>query len=494
MRKFFKIITFSFAFLSAAIFPPVLFAATISFNPDSGTFGAGKTFNVSLSVDGGGQAVNAAEANITFDKSILSVQSVSKDGSAFGMWPVEPVFDNAKGTISLGGGTATAFSGKKNILTIVFKGSKEGDAQIAVASGNITAADGKGTDILAPDGKKTATFTIGKAETTTTAPPPPPSGTTPSSGNISLPAIPIIASATHPDPEKWYKENTAVFKWTVPRDVDNVRITLDDSPRSVPSLSNTPPIFEKEFKDIADGTKYFHVMFHNKSGWGTPAHRQVLIDKTPPEKFTIESRSDSPSPGDTSLVFLVTDKSSGIDYYEMSIAGASSTRILADEVSSKGEYKLDKLPEGDHKVKIRAFDKVGNMTEAETTFTVAKPVAVVAPAGEVVVAPPASTLPYWVSLVFVALCVFLSGILFSERRKFAREKEQIKSEADEAGDKTGKVFSALRDEVEEQIRALSAKPNLSDFEREILERIKEALDMSEEIIDKEIEDVRKLLR
>jgi hypothetical protein len=493
MRKFFKITTCSFAFLSAAIFPSALFAATISFNPDSGTFGSGKTFNVSLAVDGGGQAVNAAEANITFDKTILSVQSVSKDGSAFSMWPVEPVFDNAKGTISLGGGTAAAFSGKKNILTIVFKGLKEGDAQVAVTSGNITAADGKGTDVLAPDGKKTATFTIGKAETAT-VPPPPSSGTTPSSGSVSLPAIPVITSETHPDPEKWYKENAAIFKWTVPRDVDNVRITLDDSPRSVPSLSNTPPIFEKEFKDITDGTKYFHVMFHNKSGWGTPAHRQVLIDKTPPEKFTIESRADTPSSGDTSLVFLVTDKSSGIDYYEMSIAGASSTRILASDVSSKGEYKLDKLSEGDYSVKIRAFDKVGNMAEAEATFTVAKPVAVAAPAGEVVVAPPASTLPYWVSLIFVALSVFLSGVLFSERRKFAREKEQIKSEADEAGDKMGKVFSALRDEMEEQIRALSAKPNLSDFEREVLERIKEALDMSEEIIDKEIEDVRKLLR
>ena len=492
MRKLFTIFILSFA-VSATAFPAAIFAATLSFNPETGTFGAGKTFNVALAVDGGGQGVNAAEANITFDKTVLSVQSISKDGSAFSMWPIEPAFDNVKGTISLGGGTATSFSGKKNILTIVFKGMKEGSSTVSIASGNITAADGKGTDVLAPDGKKTANFIISK-ESASAAPAVSEAPAVSSGGSIPLPAIPVITSTTHPDPEKWYKENTAIFKWIVPRDVDNVRILLDDSPRSVPSISNTPPIFEKEFKDIPDGTRYFHVMFHNKSGWGTPAHRQVLVDKTPPEKFTIEARADTPSPGDTSLVFPVTDKTSGIDHYEMSIAGASSTTILASEVSSTGEYTLDKLSEGEHSVKIQAFDKVGNMMQSEASFTVLKPAPVASTAGDVVVAPPASTLPYWLSLIFVALSVFLAGMMYSERRKVASSREQMKIEADEAGDKLGKVFSALRDEVEEQIRALSAKPNLSDFERETLERIKEALDVSEEIMDKEIDDVRKLLR
>lgn len=134
------------------------------------------------------------------------------------------------------------------------------------------------------------------------------------------------------------------------------------------------------------------------------------------------------------------------------------------------------------------------MTQSEATFTVVKPVPVAAPSGDVVVAPPASTLPYWLSLIFLSLAVFFAGMMYSERRKTVSAREQMKVEADEAADKLGKVFSALRDEVEEQIRALSAKPNLTDFERETLERIKEALDVSEEIMDKEIDDVRKLLR
>jgi hypothetical protein len=302
-------------------------------------------------------------------------------------------------------------------------------------------------------------------------------------------------SDTHPDSEMWYKENLVVFKWNVPRDVDNVRILLDDSAKSVPSISNTPPISEKEFKDVADGTKYFHVMFHNKSGWGTPAHRKVLIDTAPPEKFSIESRSDTPNPGDTSLIFLVTDKSSGVDHYELTVDGGASTTIQAKDVSSKGEYKPETLKEGEHSVKIRAFDKVGNTAQAELSFTVAKPIPIATGAtGDQIVVEGASPMPYWVSFIFLALAVFLGGMMYSERRKFAREKEELKIESDEAGDKLGKIFTALRDEAEEQIRALSGKPNLSDSEREILERLKEALDLSEELLEKEMEDVRKLLR
>jgi hypothetical protein len=294
--------------------------------------------------------------------------------------------------------------------------------------------------------------------------------------------------------EQWYKENTALFKWNVPRDVDNVRILLDDNAKSVPSLSNTPPIAEKEYKEIADGTKYFHVMFHNKSGWGTPAHRKLLIDSTPPDKFTIESRSDTPNPGDTSLVFLVTDKSSGVDHYELIIDGGASTTLQTKDVSSKGEYKLETLSEGEHSVKIRAFDKVGNVMQAELTFTVAKPIPIVDATGDQIVVEGASPMPYWVSFIFLALAVFLAGMMYSERRKFAREKEELKTESDEVGEKLGKIFTALRDEAEEQIRILSGKPNLSDSEREILERLKEALDLSEELLEKEVEDVRKLLR
>jgi hypothetical protein len=480
-------------FLAALLFLGGVFsvsAATLSFTPSSGNYNVGKPFTIAVTVDGAGELVNTSEGKISFDKAALAVQSVNKDGSAFGLWSTEPAFDNTSGEITYSGGSTSGFSGKKTAFSIVFKALKTGNTEVSFSTGSVLAADGKGTDVLSA--KTPATFTIAEG-TVSDSPPvtaPPSSG----GGSTSLPAVPVITSDTHPDTEVWYKANTVTFKWTVPRDVDNVRILLDDSPRSVPSISNTPPIAEKQFTDVADGTKYFHAMFHNKSGWGTPAHRKVLIDKSPPEKFTIESRTDTPNVGDTSLVFSVIDKASGIDHYELSIDGGASTTLQTKDVSAKGEYKLETLPEGDHTAKVRAFDKVGNMAESEANFTVAKPIPVAATTGDTIVVEGASPLPYWISFIFLAFAIILAGMLYNDRRKFARDKEQLKGEADEAGDKLGKIFSALRDEAEEQIRTLSGKPNLSDSEREILERLKEALDLSEELLEKEVEDVRKLLR
>jgi len=102
---------------------------------------------------------------------------------------------------------------------------------------------------------------------------------------------------------------------------------------------------------------------------------------------------------------------------------------------------------------------------------------------------------YWIALgILLALCVFFGSRMYSERRRYMIDHELLKRETDEVGEKLGKVFAVLRDEIEEQVHTLSNKPNLSDTEREILEKLKDALDMSEEILDKEVEDIRKLLR
>jgi hypothetical protein len=85
-------------------------------------------------------------------------------------------------------------------------------------------------------------------------------------------------------------------------------------------------------------------------------------------------------------------------------------------------------------------------------------------------------------------------MLVKERRKYHEEKDQIKRETMEIGDRLINIFGVLRDEIEEKVLDLSHKPNMTDNERNILEGLKDALDISEELIDKEVEDVRKLLK
>jgi rRNA maturation endonuclease Nob1 len=80
-----------------------------------------------------------------------------------------------------------------------------------------------------------------------------------------------------------------------------------------------------------------------------------------------------------------------------------------------------------------------------------------------------------------------------ERGAFKREKYVTKREADEVRDNVSNVFAALREEVGEQAGLLFQKPNPSALDREVMMRVNEALDLSEELISKEVEDVRKLL-
>ena len=55
------------------------------------------------------------------------------------------------------------------------------------------------------------------------------------------------------------------------------------------------------------------------------------------------------------------------------------------------------------------------------------------------------------------------------------------------------AFKALREEVEEQIEYLDKKPGMTQAEREVRDKLKEALDVSEQFIDKELKDVEKEL-
>jgi hypothetical protein len=469
---------FSFHFASAA---------TLSITPAAGTYEQGKSFTASVVVESADAEVNVAEAEITFDGSALAVQSISKDGSAFSLWTVEPKFSNAEGTISFGGGSPSPFTGKKTILSVTFKGLKEGEGAVSFVKekSSVLAADGKGTNALSET--KGAAYTISKAAVKTPKEPEAP--------KVDIPVIPAVTSSTHSDPEKWYKENTVKFAWDVPATVDSVKTLFDESPRSAPTVSHDPPTIEDEIKDVADGVHYFHILFRNSAGSGTAAHRKVMVDKTPPLKFEVTKKEDSTGSGDTVILFNATDTVSGIDRYEISIDAGKPIAVALKDVTADG-YKLPAQDPGEHTAKVTAYDKAGNTADSEIKFTVAGEAPPVKKAAEeeAPVQTGVGTIYWIVLLFFVALAVFFGAKTFSERRRYLGDRELLKRETDEVGEKLGKVFVVLRDEIEEQVHTLSGKPNLSDTEREILEKIKDALDMSEEILDKEVEDIRKLLR
>lgn len=480
------IFTAIFLFLTA---PHFIYAAgaTLSFSPASGTYNAESSFPVNVVVDSSGAPINAIEAAISFDSSFLSVSSISKTGSALTLWTAEPVFSNTNGTINFGGGNPSSFSQKSTLITINFKAKKEGTAKVSFSSGFVLAADGKGTDILSQKGS--AAYTIQAKSSLPSAP------SAPSQPKGTVPEAPVITSSTHPDPEKWYATTTALLSWNVPSDVTGARLLVGKKAEAVPSVTYIPPVSSKEISGLEDGIWYFHVRFQNKNGWGEITHRKILVDVSPPKEFEIKIDDKQGDVAQPVILFSSTDALSGISKYEIKIGDGNFTTLNPDEI--KNGYKLPEQPSGKYTVTARAVDQAGNVREATKELEIiareASSVAQISEEGKKGFFESIS-LNNVIIFLLVIIIIAMFFLMSRARRSFVREKEQIRQEANEAKEKMVSVFAALRDEAEEQVNALDKKERLSEAENRMLNKLKEALDISEEFIDKEIEDVQKMLK
>jgi Cohesin domain len=467
------------------------YAATYSFAPASGSYGVGESFSVRLMVDSAGAAVNTGDGTITYDTAKLTAVTVSKDGSPFNLWVTEPTINAGAGTISFAGGGTAAIAGSKAVLTITFKGKVEGDAALKMTKGTLLA--GAGQNALS-GALPTGTFKITAAASkptpapSTTTTPPPVAKKPERVVNIPTPEAPVVKSASHPDQAVWYKERAVKITWDIPYGVTSLKTGFDTTQEGTAADVHEPPTGEFTKAEVVDGVHYFHIRYMNRGGWGSSTTYKISIDGTPPEEFTATATG-----GDLTaqVRFETRDTLSGIALYRIGVDDARSRDVQPNELVSGG-YTITNMDPGDHTITVIAVDQAGNEREAKVPVTVTgtKPVD---PSTQPVETSGFGPI-YWVSLLFMAALAIVITMLIKERRAFHEEKDHIKREAMEAGDKLINVFGVLRDEIEEKVLELSHKPNMTDNERTILEALKDAIDISEELIDKEIEDVRKLLK
>ncbi len=154
-KKLFLVIFFFLFFYLASTAQ----AASMYFYPASKTVNVGDIVKISVVVNTSGEAINNAEANISFPTEMLDVASVSK-GSVFSLWVEEPAFSNSAGTVSFNGGVPTpGYNGSAGtLLSITFRVKKAGTASIYFASAAVRANDGIGTDVLAGLGQVSLTL------------------------------------------------------------------------------------------------------------------------------------------------------------------------------------------------------------------------------------------------------------------------------------------------------------------------------------------------
>lgn len=93
------------------------------------------------------------------------------------------------------------------------------------------------------------------------------------------------------------------------------------------------------------------------------------------------------------------------------------------------------------------------------------------------------------TIIIVAIGVVILIAYTIYRVSFWRKRVRI--ETKEAQDAVSTSFRDLREKIERNVEMLDNKPGLSQEEKEIRDKLQEALDRSEEVIQKEISDIEK---
>jgi hypothetical protein len=383
---------------------------------------------------------------------------------------------------------------------VTFRTLTAGAGAVSFGEASALAADGRGTDVL--KNKNGASFTVAAATTPTPVeeePEPEAPAADDDDDNAAIafgdpPRAPEVGSVTFLDPEVWYNKVDGVFTWELPFDVNGLAAEIATSSENVPTEVIDPPVeeFVVNKENLVDGIQYLSVRFKNQVGWGAVTNRKIQIDTTPPEPFTILKQEGTTASSFPLLKFDARDLTSGIDYYELIIADAEPITVTPDE--AKLGYLLKELEDGTYTVRVTAYDKAGNQTESTTPVLIT--------AGWVKPLETVEEVSFWsfltgsniliVLLILTVLAQF--GYLIYERKQYNKKEERLRKETREIQDQMEKIFSALRDEIYDQINNITKRPRLSAKEKEAVEGLNQALEVSETLIEKEINDVKKILK
>ena len=329
--------------------------------PAGGRFTVGSTFTVNIFVNTGQQPINLVEVDLKFPPDKLQVVSPTTGISFFKILLGPPNYSNAEGTVNIKGGLPSPGikTEKGLITTITFRVKSTGQANISFTDeSKVLADDGRATNLLKNSSGAILDLIL-----------PPPAG-------------PIIISPTHPDQEKWSSNNEPLFIWTQQPDVNGFSYLLNNDPVDVPDNIINGDVPRVKYHDLKDGIYFFHLKAYSSvSGWGGVSHYQILVDKTPPAGFlvSVEPRART-TVRRPFILFSSSDNLSGMDHFELKIvkADTSLNEQKIDDPKTKSPffieavspYQAPELDLGKYDIIVRAYDKSGSFTEAQTNLQV----------------------------------------------------------------------------------------------------------------------------
>lgn len=350
----FLIVVFSFSFFLFN-FPSKARAtgASLYLAPASGTFFVSSTFDVSVFVNTGGENVNAVQIDIKFDPAKLQVASPTAGKSFIEVWVAPPTYSNLKGEMTfIGGLPSPGINTSAGLVsTVTFRAITPGTTTILFSdTSKVLRNDPEGTNILTSIGRGIYTLVI-----------PPPEG-------------PKVFSSTHPDTNKWYKDNNPTFCWEKEEGITDFSYSFDQDPMGIPDNVSEGDNTCVSYSEVGDGIWYFHIKAKKAEVWGGTSHYLVQIDTTPPAAFTPDVEPSQKTTEKQPLIFFITtDALSGISHYELKSIDLTPER--KEEVAGffrevVSPYKLPPLEIGKYLVIVRAYDVAGNFREGKVEIEI----------------------------------------------------------------------------------------------------------------------------
>ncbi|MFH1401566.1 MAG: cohesin domain-containing protein [Parcubacteria group bacterium] len=348
----FALKTFIFMF---ALMPLTIEAAGASFylSPNAGTFYVGNTFDVSVFVNTGDNNVNAVQAVLKFDPKKLQIASPTAGKSFISVWIAQPSYSNIEGTASFQGGIPSPGINTSSglVSTITFRAISPGETTISFSdSSQILLDDGKGTNILTSVSRGVYRLSV-----------PPPEG-------------PEVFSSTHPDQNKWYKNNNPTFSWIKEEGFSDFSYDLNEDPQGIPDSISDGSSTSVSYQEIDGGIWYFHIKAKKAGIWGGTSHYLAQIDNAPPANFTPKvDPSTKTSVLQPIISFITTDALSGFSHFELKVIDITPGQDSQEsgfftEVS--GPYKLPSLKIGKYLLVVRAFDNAGNWRDSSVKLEI----------------------------------------------------------------------------------------------------------------------------
>lgn len=333
--------------------PSAIYNSVLKFEPEWGVVDIAAEQSVVIKLISGGEAINAAQANIEYDPSAVKVADVITtksfcDPSFF----LEKTIDNEKGLVTIACGRPGGFAEDTGILAeLLVQPLKSGGFSLRFGSGTqVLAHDGLGTNILRQI--INASFRVLSLSDAPTFP---------------QSAQPLLFSSSHPNSERWYNARDVAVSW--PRLSEKTRYVyaIDQNPDTALRSGKSVAENTLHIKTPVDGVYYIHMAAETEGKLGPTSHIKIRVDSAPPAPPSIKASNYSSKVGEVVRVEVSSsDEMSGLQktYYYKVNEGMRLPfgRELAIPFQESGAYTLT----------ARVFDNAGNFNDASVTIEVKK--------------------------------------------------------------------------------------------------------------------------